>query len=75
MCDSEMAELPLRDPEKLENWANRNVRKFSKETFCIWGRIICCQHRLGTISLSSSPSGKDLGLKVINTKLEYEPAE
>lgn len=31
-CASEMAELPLRDPGKLENWANRAVMKFIKET-------------------------------------------
>lgn len=69
MCGSETAELPLRDPEKLENWVNRNVMRFSKEIFCTWGRTIHCQYRPGTVSLNSSSSGKVLGLKVINTKL------
>lgn len=69
MCGSEMAELSLKDPEKLENGANRDVMRFSKETFCTWGRTIHCQCRLGTVSLNSSPSGKVPGLKVINTKL------
>jgi len=72
MCDSEMAELLLRDPEKPENWINRNVMKFSRETFCIWGGIISCQYRPGTISLSRSPSEKDLGVKVTKLNMSQQ---
>lgn len=69
MCGFEIAELPLRHPEKLKN---RNAMKFSKEIFCIWGRTIHCQYRLGTISLNSSPPGKNLGVKITKLNMSHQ---